>query len=107
MIHRNLRLGAVVTFWTCGEWSRPAVIEVGLTALGFDQFVPERRGKGAALRDALEKVCGGPRLMVRPTKEKDGFCVVEEERRETALGGNSYQVILTARIDFNTSFITF
>jgi hypothetical protein len=45
--------------------------------------------------------------MVRPTKEKDGFCVVEEERREMALGGNSYQVVLTARIDFNTSFIWF
>jgi hypothetical protein len=45
--------------------------------------------------------------MVRPTKEKDGFWVVEEERRETALGGNAYQVNLTARINFNTSFIAF
>jgi hypothetical protein len=107
MIHGNMRLGGVVTFWTCGEWSCHSAIEKGLTVLGFEKFVPERRGKGSALRDALEKVCGGPRVMVRPTKEKDGFCVVEEERRETALGGNSYQVVLTARIYFNTSFIWF
>jgi hypothetical protein len=107
MIHNNMRLGGVVTFWTCGEWSRHEAIATGLTAHGFEKFVPDRRGKGSALRDALEKVCGGPRVMVRPTKEKDGFCVVEEERRETVLGGNSYQVVLTARIEFTTSFITF
>jgi len=107
MIHSSMRLGGVVTFWTCGEWSRHSAIEAGLTALGFEKFVPERRGKGSALRDALEKVCGGPRVMVRPTKEKDGFCVVEEERRETAYGGNTYRVNLTARIDFDTSLITF
>src|SRR5260370_11617785 len=107
MIHRNMQLGGVVTSWACGEWSTHSAIEAGLTALGFDKFVPERRGKGSALRDALEKVCGGPRVMVRPTKEKDGFCVVEEERRETAYGGNTYQVNLTPRIYFAPSLIPF
>ena len=64
-------------------------------ALGLEPFVPDPRPAPACLRDALDDVLGGPRVLVRPLATRDGFAVVREDR---GLAANAYATLLTARV---------
>ena len=47
------------------------------------------------VRDALDQVFGGPRVLVRPLAAKDGFTVVREDRGSDR---NHYATALVARV---------
>jgi hypothetical protein len=95
MVESHIEVGGAVVFWSLSEWTDRERLKEGLGAAGLAAFVPEPRQPAAALRDALEEVLGGPRLLVRPLRSKDGFAVIEEERGEH---GNHYRQRLCARV---------
>jgi hypothetical protein len=92
----NLDLGGAVVFWTLAPWTLRDRLLAGLTTLGLQAFVPDPRPATACLKDALEEVLGGPRILVRPLARRDGFAVIQEQRGEQ---GNAYTQDLVARID--------
>jgi hypothetical protein len=93
MVENNLDVGGAVTFWSLADWSHRDRLQSELAALGLDSFTPEPRPASACLKDALEDVLGGPRVLVRPLAARDGFAVVREDR---GLAANSYANVLTA-----------
>jgi hypothetical protein len=95
MTERHIEIGGAVTFWSLSEWTARDRLLDGLAALGLERFVPEPRPLAAALREALEQVLGGPRVLVRPLSRRDGFAVVREERGEAS---NAYEQQLVARV---------
>jgi hypothetical protein len=103
MVESTIEIGGAVVFWSLSEWTRRDRLQDGFEAAGLAAFVPEPRLPAAALRDALEEVLGGPRMLVRPLQSRDGFTVVREDRGEH---GNSYTQELVARID-DAAGITF
>ena len=88
MIDRGLDVGGAVTFWSLADWSDRARLRDAFDALGLAAFVPDPRPAPACLRDALEDVLGGPRVLVRPLATRDGFAVVNEDR---GAADNAYQ----------------
>jgi hypothetical protein len=96
MVESMIEIGGAVVFWSLSEWTSREKLRAGFETAGLAAFVPEPRQAAAALRDALEEVLGGPRMLVRPLQSKDGFTVVREDRGEH---GNSYAQELVARID--------
>jgi hypothetical protein len=95
MIESHLDVGGAVAFWTLAEWSDRDRLRQEFRALGLESFVPEPRPASSALRDALDEVLGGPRVLVRPLAAKDGFAVVREDRGSDR---NSYSTCLVARV---------
>jgi hypothetical protein len=96
MVESHIDVGGAVVFWSLSEWTSRDRLKEGFEAAGLAAFVPEPRQPAAALRDALEEVLGGPRMLVRPLQARDGFTVVREDRGEH---GNSYTQELVARIE--------
>jgi hypothetical protein len=96
MIENQLDIGGAVVFWSLAEWTSRDKLLQGFNPLGLNHVVPEMRAAPAALRDALEEVLGGPRVLVRPLSRRDGFTVVREERGPE---GNSYAQELVACMD--------
>jgi hypothetical protein len=96
MTERHIEMGGAVVFWSLAEWTARDRLLEGLTVLGLEPFVPEPRPLTAALREALEQVLGGPRVLIRPLSRRDGFAVVREERGEA---GNGYEQELVARVE--------
>jgi hypothetical protein len=95
MIETHLAVGGAVAFWTLAEWTDRQRLRYGLEKLGLEAFVPEERLPAAALRDALTEVLGGPRTLIRPLAQKDGFAVVREDRGTVE---NRYATDLVARV---------
>ena len=95
MIESQLEIGGAVTFWSLADWSARTLLQTALTDLGYAAFMPEPRAEAAVLKEALEEVLGGPRVLVRPLASRDGFAVVREER---GLVGNNYANQLIARV---------
>jgi hypothetical protein len=95
MIESQLEMGGAVTFWSLADWSDRGRLHAALTHLGYAAFVPEPRAEATVLKDALEEVLGGPRVLVRPLASRDGFAVVREER---GMVGNNYATLLIARV---------
>src|SRR5687768_10763397 len=95
MVEGNLEIGGAVAFWTLAEWTDRDRLRGGLAPLGLDQYVPDPRPASAVLRDALEEVLGGPRVLVRPLAGRDGFAVVREDR---GAARNAYATELVARV---------
>jgi hypothetical protein len=93
MVESHLDVGGAVTFWSLADWSDRARLQAEFGSIGLDAFMPEPRPAPACLKDALEDVLGGPRVLVRPLAARDGFAVVREER---GLAANSYASVLTA-----------
>ena len=93
MVESHLDIGGAVTFWSLADWSDRARLHAEFAALGLDAFTPEPRPAPACLKDALEDVLGGPRVLVRPLAARDGFAVVREDR---GISANSYANVLTA-----------
>jgi hypothetical protein len=104
MPERHIEMGGAVVFWSLAEWTARDHLVDALTFLDLDRFVPEPRPLTAALREALEEVSGGPRVLVRPLSRRDGFAVVREERGEV---GNAYEQQLVARIEEGSTSIRF
>lgn len=104
MISTNVRIGGSTTFWTIGEQTRRSALLAGYTAVGFEKYTPEPRPPSGALHDALRQCLGGPRVLIRPLDDKDGFTVVEEVRGTSR---NSYTNTLTAKINPKTLQIEF
>lgn len=104
MVENTIRIGGAVTFWTIGERTLRSALVDGFKAAGFEKFCPEPRPPAGALRDALEHVLGGPKTLIRPLEDRDGFTVVDEDRGKN---GNVYRNSLVARIDADTLQITF
>lgn len=89
-----LRADGVITLWSLSDQTSLPAIETGLKALGLEAYTPHARTELAALRAALEVVHPGERTLIRPTKTRDGFVVVNEERREK---GNDYRTAYVVR----------
>jgi hypothetical protein len=98
MIESTLEVGGAVVFWAASEFTDRGKLTAGLAPLALDRFVPDPRPPAGVLRDALEEALGGPRVLVRPLADRDGFTVVHEERGRTA---NGYTATLTARVTDN------
>jgi hypothetical protein len=96
----DLTIGGALIFWSLAEWTDRALLQAGLARVGMAGYVPDPRQPCAALREALDEVLGGPRVLVRPLKKRDGFTVVREERGESA---NTYKQELVARVAANGS----
>jgi len=95
MVERDLAAGGAVTFWSLAEATDRPRLDRGFAALGLQSFVPDPRPAPACLRDALEDVLGGARVLVRPLATRDGFAVVNEDRGTDA---NAYSTRLVARV---------
>jgi hypothetical protein len=95
MIDRHLDVGGAVVFWSLADWSSRERLHAGLAPLGLGHCAPDPRPASAALRDALDAVLGGPRVLVRPLARRDGFAVVREQRGDA---GNDYTQDLVATV---------
>ena len=95
MVEGSLDVGGAVAFWSLAEFTDRDRLRSGFDALGLGAFVPDERPAPAVLRDALEEVLGGPRVLVRPLAARDGFAVVREDRGTAA---NAYATELVARV---------
>jgi hypothetical protein len=95
MIEGSMEVGGAVVFWTAAEFTDRTRLQQAFDGLGLGPYVPDPRPDSAVLREALEEVCGGPRVLVRPLADRDGFAVVKEDRGSTA---NSYTTLLVARV---------
>jgi hypothetical protein len=96
MVERSVELGGAVVFWSLAEWSDRDRLRAGLEPLGLAGLVPEPRPASACLKEALEEVLGGPRVLIRPLARRDGFAVVQEQRGEQS---NVYTQDLIVRIE--------
>lgn len=96
IVNESLRIGGAITLWNLSEFSDQQELELGLTRLGLEKFAPARRPPVAALREAMQQVVGGPRILIRPLDDKNGWCAVKEDRGKHV---NQYEHVLTARID--------
>ena len=96
MIETAMEIGGAVVFWTAAECTRRDRLQASFDALGLGSFVPDPRPDSAVLRQALEDACGGPRMLVRPLADRDGFAVVREDRGTV---GNPYHTLLVAKVD--------
>ena len=96
IVNESLRIGGAITLWNLSEFSDQQDLEEGLTDLGLEKFAPARRPPVAALREAMQEVVGGPRILIRPLDDKNGWCAVKEDRGKHV---NQYEHVLTARID--------
>ena len=95
MVESQLDVGGAVTFWSLADWSDRPRLQAAFAQAGLDAFVPDPRPAPACLKDALEDVLGGPRVLVRPLASRDGFAVVREDRGVSA---NAYATLLTASV---------
>ncbi len=95
MTETTLEVGGAVVFWTAAEFTHREKLRTVLGPLALDHLVPDPRPPSSVLKDALDEVLGGPRVLVRPLADRDGFAVVHEERGTTA---NSYAATLVARV---------
>jgi hypothetical protein len=95
MVESRLDVGGAVTFWSLADWSDRPRLQAAFARVGLDAFLPDPRPAPACLRDALEDVMGGPRVLVRPLATRDGFAVVREDR---GVAANAYATLLTARV---------
>jgi hypothetical protein len=95
MTTNSLRLGGGVIFWSLSEYTDRERLAEGLAEAGFGDLVPEPRAAAGALKDALESAFGGPRMLVRPLANRDGFAVVAEVRGSDY---NRYEQILAAAL---------
>jgi hypothetical protein len=95
MVESRLDVGGAVTFWSLADWSdRPRLVAT-FARSGLAAFVPDPRPAPACLKDALEDILGGPRVLVRPLASRDGFAVVREDR---GVAANAYATLLTASV---------
>jgi hypothetical protein len=104
MVESRLDVGGAVVFWSLAEWTDRRRLTAAFQSLALDSFVPEPRPPSAALKDALEDVLGGPRVLVRPLATRDGFAVVTEDR---GLAVNQYATTLTARVNAEPPVLSF
>ena len=95
MVESQLDVGGAVTFWSLADWSDRPRLQAAFARAGLDGFVPDPRPAPACLKDALEDVLGGPRVLVRPLASRDGFAVVREDR---GVAANAYSTLLTASV---------
>jgi len=96
IINESLRVGGAIVLWNLSEFSDQEDLEKGLTDIGLKKFAPARRPPVAALREAMQEIVGGPRILVRPLEDNNGWCALEEKRGRQL---NQYEHVLTARID--------
>ena len=95
MVESRLDVGGAVTFWSLADWSHRPRLEAAFAQAGLGAFLPDPRPSPACLRDALEDVLGGPRVLVRPLAARDGFAVVREDR---GVDANRYAILMTASV---------
>jgi hypothetical protein len=95
MVERQLDVGGAVTFWSLADWSNREQLQSAFAHHNLEAFMPEPRPSSAALKDALQEVLGGPRVLVRPLASRDGFAVVREDRGSDR---NAYATQLVAHV---------
>lgn len=95
MIETSMDIGGAVVFWTAAELTSRQKFQASFDALGLGSYVPDPRPDSAVLRQALEDVYGGPRTLVRPLADRDGFAVVREDRGTIE---NQYHTLLVAKV---------
>ena len=102
MTEGHLDVGGAVVFWSLADGTDRDRLRDRFTPLDLGEFVPDERPASAFLKDALESVLGGPRVLVRPLAARDGFAVVREDRG-TAV--NAYATTMVAK-DSSGGFTT-
>ena len=95
MTEGHLDVGGAVVFWSLADGTDRDRLRAGFTSLDLGEFVPDERPASAVLKDALESVLGGPRVLVRPLAARDGFAVVREDRGTAA---NAYATTMVAKV---------
>jgi hypothetical protein len=95
MVESRLDVGGAVTFWSLADWSDRPRLQSAFARAGLGAYLPDPRPAPACLKDALEAVLGGPRVLVRPLATRDGFAVVREDR---GVAANAYATLLTAAV---------
>ena len=95
MTEGHLDVGGAVVFWSLADGTDRDRLRDGFTSLDLGEFVPDERPASAVLKDALESVLGGPRVLVRPLAARDGFAVVREDRGTAA---NAYATTMVAKV---------
>ena len=95
MTEGHLDVGGAVVFWSLADGTDRDRLRDGFTPLDLSEFVPDERPASAVLKDALESVLGGPRVLVRPLAARDGFAVVREDRGTAA---NAYATTMVAKV---------
>jgi hypothetical protein len=77
----NVAAGAM-TYWSLGQQTDPAILQNGLSQLGFPDYVPKPRSWQMSLKAGLAEMFAKPEELVRPLKnrKKDGYTVVVEEK---------------------------
>ena len=67
MVESHLDVGGAVTFWSLADWTdRPRLQAAFAAARAWTPSSPTPGRPRPCLRDALEDVLGGPRVLVRP-----------------------------------------
>ena len=94
MTEGNLDVGGAVVFWSLADGTDRDRLRDGFASLDLSAFVPDERPAPSILRDALDEVLGGPRVLVRPLASRDGFAVVQEDRGTAA---NVYATTMVAK----------
>ena len=95
MTEGHLDVGGAVVFWSLADGTDRERLRNDFTSLDLATFVPDERHAPAVLRDALDEVLGGPRVLVRPLASRDGFAVVREDRGTAA---NVYATTMVAKV---------
>jgi hypothetical protein len=103
MIENQLDVGGAVAFWTPSDATDRLKLYSAFVPLSLETFVPEPRPAASVLKDALEETLGGPRVLIRPLSDRDGFTVVREDRGRF---GNSYLTSLVARVSVDDDIPT-
>lgn len=94
MVDVNARPDGSVIYWSLAPYFDRQRLLTAWRPMGLESDVPEQRPAVACLRDALQEVFAGAKVLIRPLAAKTGFSVVNENRGED---GNTYSTVLTAK----------
>jgi len=94
MVDVDARPDGSVIYWSLAPYFDRQRLLTAWRPMELEGDVPEQRPAVACLRDALQDVFAGAKVLIRPLAAKNGFSVVNENRGED---GNTYSTVLTAK----------
>lgn len=101
MATKTIEIDGLVTFWRLTNATDYDVLRAELEAIGLGEFIPEKATDYQALKNALVKVYGSQRVLIRHlSKKKKSFSVVHEKVLIDPTSGEEYP-------DYKTSFIAY
>lgn len=95
----NFDVGRLITFWSSARRTSIKKLSESMPQ-PFVDLIPERRGKGAVLKDALHNMTSEyNRVSIRPIKGEDGYYVSVETEPATRYSGAKYECLVSATVD--------